>query len=48
MQLILRCALSTGLKEWELTVGREMTVAECRNVMVQVAGLEGEEHMVKL
>jgi ubiquitin carboxyl-terminal hydrolase 40 len=42
-QLVLRCVVSRGSKEWEVTVDRSNTVAECCQAMVQAAGLEGTQ-----
>ena len=41
MQLVLRCTLSSGSREWEVTIDRAGTVAECCELMVHSAGLEG-------
>jgi ubiquitin carboxyl-terminal hydrolase 40 len=43
-QLVLRCKLSSGWsKEWEVTVDAGATVAECCQLMVQSAGLQGNQ-----
>ena len=45
-QLVLRCALSRGSREWEVTVDQDTTVARCCSIMAQTAGLEGQYVLV--
>ncbi|CAI8039773.1 Ubiquitin carboxyl-terminal hydrolase 40 [Geodia barretti] len=42
-QLVLRCRLSSGTKEWEVTVDEGATVAECCQLVVLSAGLQGNQ-----